>query len=174
MLSGARGGVIGSTGGLSGAAVPAPLGLCAAVAFGSPEAASCGLTLTNTAQELRLGGCKLFSSSREKSSRRRAGGVWAAAPCHVPPPSTAVPGPCCHRHPRGASVRPRAGCWGGQRAQIRAVGCACTSPAMRGDVLSPSLLQDCSSLLGAGLGRRLSHKHDSEPCAGAIPKLAGS
>lgn len=92
MLSGARGGVIASTGGLSGAAVPTPLGLCAAVAFGSPEAASCGLTLTNTAQELRLGGCKLFSSSREKSSRRRAGGVWAAAPCHVPPPLNSCAG----------------------------------------------------------------------------------
>lgn len=85
MLSGARGGVVASTGGLPGAAVPAPLSLRAAVAFGSPEAASCGLTLTNTAQELRLGGCKLFSSSREKRSRRRAGGVWAAAPCHVAP-----------------------------------------------------------------------------------------
>lgn len=60
--------------------------LDAAIMFESPEAASCRLTLTNTAQKLRLGGCKLFSSSQEKHSQTacRRGGVWAVTPCHIP------------------------------------------------------------------------------------------
>lgn len=63
----------------------------AAIMFESPEAASCRLTLTNTAQKMRLGGCKLFSSSRGKKKtnpknapRQRAGGVRAVTPCHIP------------------------------------------------------------------------------------------
>lgn len=38
----------------------------AGIALQSPEAARRGLTLTNAAQKLRRGRCKLFRSSREK------------------------------------------------------------------------------------------------------------
>lgn len=55
-----------------GALPEQPLGawlrLHAAIMFDSPEAASCRLTLTNRAQKLHLGGCKLFSSSGEKNA----------------------------------------------------------------------------------------------------------
>lgn len=70
--------------------------LDAAIMFESPEAASCRLTLTNTAQKLRLGGCKLFSSSQEKHSQTACRGGGGSMGCNTlshPLPATAVPGP---------------------------------------------------------------------------------
>lgn len=76
----------GGWGGAEHTMLRSPLSPRAAIVLRSPEAESCRLTLTNTAQELRLSGCKLFSSSGETLPTPHRGGGCAAAPGHVRPP----------------------------------------------------------------------------------------
>lgn len=104
--------------------LPSPLSPRAAIVLRSPEAESCRLTLTNTAQELRLSGCKLFSSSGETLPTPHGGGLCCSTrPRPSPPPGTAEQHPCCHHRPcrqlgEGSS-------WAAPDVH-RARGCACT------------------------------------------------
>lgn len=77
----------GGVGGAEHTMLPSPLSPRAAIVLRSPEAESCRLTLTNTAQELRLSGCKLFSSSGETLPTPHRGEAVLQHPAtSVPPP----------------------------------------------------------------------------------------